>query len=542
MTIREINELRKSGKLQEALEVAEHEFSLNQNNYTASALFWCLYDISKQESEPNSLSSLYKRMKSLHEDYCSSEEYMPKSLTSIERRIDPISKEIKDALEKAKNNSLTTEVIQKCHKLFEDKALNKIYYPDFGWLIYYNLKYTPLNEASKRKQLLHSYLQLELPRPNLLHSLILGEAVKIEKNTPLKFRIRDFMLIWGWENIRPEDWEQFQSENGNIVASLVEKLISVYAKELETDIVSSPDEFNTLIDRALIRFPNNQNMPKYKAMALISLGMRDEALKYYKQLILKSPSKCYLWNQTSAVVEDLDLKIALLCKAISVERDESFLGGCRLNLAKALIAKGLFSNAKYEIDKYRDFYLSQSWSLKQEYHAVASMLPSDILSEENSSLYNEYLPTAEDFIYGAIPSQFAIKIEDKMLEDRNRPGRKFIQWTLRTKDETIRIRKPSKFGVDGRMNNGSTFDIKIHDGKVVWIKKSNSNPLEQNWIKKAEGLIRIRTDRNGKSYALLDGAYIGSKLLFDINDGESARIVAIQQEDNRWSAIELTKI
>ena len=42
MTIKEITNLRKSGRLQEALEAANNEFSKNSNIYTAGALFWCL--------------------------------------------------------------------------------------------------------------------------------------------------------------------------------------------------------------------------------------------------------------------------------------------------------------------------------------------------------------------------------------------------------------------------------------------------------------------------------------------------------------------
>ncbi|MCH5221278.1 MAG: hypothetical protein J1F05_02980 [Muribaculaceae bacterium] len=539
MTIKEINALRKAGHLEEALLAAEQEFSLNQNNYTAGALFWCLNDKCKSEEEQEIIASLYERMKSLYEDYCSGDEYMPRSLNTIERRLDPLSKELKNACEVAKAGSLTSDIIQKCHDSLENGELNENHYGDFGWLLYYNLRNTPLNDSTKRKQLLHYYLKLELPKPELLHSLILGEAVKVEKNTPLQFRIRDFMKLWGWENIRPEDWEQFQVDNGNTVTSLVEKLIAVYAKELETDNVESPDDFNELVDRALKKFPKNQNMPKYKAMALISLGKLDDALEYYKQLILKSASKCYLWNQASDLIDDIDLKIAFLCKALSVERDESFVGGCRLNLAKALFEKGLLNNAKYEVNKYREFYLSQGWGLKQDYRDVDAIIPHDIHAEDNAPMYEQYIPLAEEFIYSAIPAVFAIKIEDKQLEDRNRPGRKFTQWTLRTKDGPIRLKKPSKYGLDNRAKNGVPFDIKVHDGKIVWIKPSEQNPLEQDWIRVQEGTVKLRTDKNGKKYSILDGAYIGEKLLRNVTDEQRVKIVAIRQEDGRWSAISL---
>lgn len=49
MTIKEITALRKSGQLSQALAAAENEIAQNANNYTASALFWCLKDLAKQQ-------------------------------------------------------------------------------------------------------------------------------------------------------------------------------------------------------------------------------------------------------------------------------------------------------------------------------------------------------------------------------------------------------------------------------------------------------------------------------------------------------------
>ena len=65
MTIKEITNLRKSGRLQEALEAANNEFSKNSNIYTAGALFWCLYYLLKQQSDGDAQEML-ERMKALY--------------------------------------------------------------------------------------------------------------------------------------------------------------------------------------------------------------------------------------------------------------------------------------------------------------------------------------------------------------------------------------------------------------------------------------------------------------------------------------------
>ena len=497
MTIKEINELRKSGRLQESLAAAENEFSQNQNHYTCGALFWCLYDLLKQQTGDEATNTV-DRMKTLYNDFGAGDEYMQRALTTIQRISLPHYYEVKNALENAKSGSNIITTYKLIKKWYDDGELNQQLYQDFGWLTYYALKQTDLGAANFRKILLHQYLKLNLSRPSILHSRILGEAIKVEQSTPLLFRIRDFIKIWGLENLRSDDWEQFKTDDDKTIPSVVEKLITVYTKELKTDNVPAPTEFHDLVNRALVKYPSNQYMPFYKASVLKSQGEYDEALNYYKQLILKSPTKCYLWNQASALVTDVDLKIALLCKAISVEHDESFVGGCRLNIAKALIEKGLFSNAQDELKKYNDFYSSQGWSLKPEYHTIISQIPQDIILIDNTQLYNEYIPKAEEFIYSALPSVFAIKLEDRQLDDRYHPGQKFIQWTLRTKDGIFKLKKPSKFGINGRTKNGTPFDIKIQNERIVWIKMSGQNPLQQDWIKKCEGVIKIRTDKNKK--------------------------------------------
>lgn len=540
MTIKEITALRKSGKIEEALEAAQREFELNANNYTANALFWCLYDKSKTSVDNGALTSLYKQMMSLM-DYCGADEYMARSIAAIERRIDPVGMKIKEAIERAKTGANDIELLNKLRTDFGNESLSRNLYSDYGWLIYYNLKNLPLDDVENRKRLLHDYLKLNLPRPDLLHSLILLEAVKVEKHTPLQFRIRDFMRLWGWENLREDDWLQYQSDNGNTIPSLVEKLIAVYAKELKTDGVESPGEFEELVDKALRHYPNSQHMPFYKAMVLISKGRIPEAMEYYRKLILMSPSKFYLWHHLSALVEDVETKVAMLCKAINVEKDESFIGRCRLDLAKVLIEKGLFANAKYELEKYREFYQSHGWALKTEYRDVERLLPAGQNLQENGALYARYAKHAEEYVYSSIPSIFAIKVADKLVEDRNRPGRKYTQWTLRTAKGILSLKKPTKFGLDNRAPNGSPFDIKLYEGKIVCITQSYQNPLNQDWIKKVQGVIRLRIDRKGNPYAIINGVYVGTKLLKGIAEGDVVSVIGIRQDDGRWSALSLKK-
>lgn len=537
MTIQEITALRKSGRIEEALAAAETEFSRNANNYTTSALFWCLNTLYKGQ-EPEEMSETIERMKSLYHEHCEGDEYMQKALASAERKLMPHFKTVKDALEEVKNGGNAIDIHQRIFDLYNHGEIDPQLYSDLGWLIYYTLRSTPLDDARRRKTLLNQYFQLKLERPSLLHSLILGEGVKVEQNTPLQFRIRDFIHIWDLNNLREDDWSQFKTDDGNTLPSLVEKLIGVYAKELKTDGVASPDDFSDLVDTALQRFPNNQNMPYFKANVLISQGRKEEALKYYRDLILRFPSKFYLWMQVSELIDDSDLKIGLLSKALNCGTEEEFIGGVRLRMARTLIGKGMPSNGRYELDRYRSSYMAKGWRLKSEFLELFNSVSSVNPAENNQQVYNDYSPMAEQFIYSGLPEQIAVKVADRQLEDRNRPGRKFTQWTLRADKDIFRIKKPAKYGLPPRCPNGTSFSIKVLNDKIVWIKQNAELPA-LDWVREVTGKVRIVKDRNGNPYAIIQKVYVGAKLLSGIEDGQKIKVLAIKQEDGRWSALNI---
>lgn len=535
MTPSEINQLRKSGRLQEALAGAEKLILRTQDRYAVGALFWCLNELYKQQ-EGNEKTATVSRMKELYLNYCEGDRLMREKLEIAELSLIPHCKDVKEALRQAKDGEDAIALHQKIFDLHSRGEIDSKLFPDLGWLTYYVLKATDLNNALGRKRLLNEYLHLNLERPSLLHSLILDEAIKIERNTPLQFRIRDFIRFWGLNNLREEDWELYRTPDGNTLPSKVEKLIGVYAKELKTDAVEAPDEFAELVDKALERYPQSQNMPYFKAIVLLSKGQREEALNYYRDLILRFPSKAYLWEHTSKLIDDIDTKIALLCKAITIEDNEEFLVKIRLKMAELLIKKNLIPNAKYELEKYRQTCQTNGWHLKPEFHQINSQIANVTSVSDNRGLYSQYALQSDEFIYSSIPAATAVKVADRQLEDRNHPGRRFTQWTLRLADSTVQLRKPNKFGLNRRASNGTIYSVRIHNGKIVWIKPLDSIPTE-SWLKVVEGEVSPRIDRNGRQYARINNVYIGASLLSNLPESQVIKVLALRNSDGRWQAI-----
>lgn len=534
MTITEISTLRKNGKLEQATAAAEELFASRPDKFSAGALYWCLYEKSKSLAG-NELEELYHRMKELIDVHCPDDEIMLKSLPNVARRL-PANDNLRSLADDAKNNRNALAACRRLDELFRKGELPDWFRNEYGWAIFNTLKATDVNDAPNRKYLLHNYLKLELPRPSMLHSLILREAVKVEANTPREFRIRDFIALWGLENLQPDDWQSYKSENGNVSPSLVERLAIVYAKEMVTDRVQPSPEFCQMLDKALAQNPDNEHLIRAKANIYVVENQPQEAVKLYKNAILLYPSKQYLWKGCSELVDDPELRIALLCKAVNINVDESFLGKCRLALANLLIGKQLHSAAKAELDKIRHTYEAHGWALRWEFQSTERALPAGTAASDNSDLYAHYFAIADEFIYSDLPEKYAVKASERMVDDRNRPGRKVALWELATETDKLYLRKPRKYGLTQPVPDGAVLRYKVKGDRIVWIRACETAP-QLDWLRVAEGGVALRTDRKGNPYAIVDGIFVPARLLKDVAEGANVVVTGTRQPDGRWAAV-----
>lgn len=318
-----------------------------------------------------------------------------------EKEIWELRKEIKTATELARNRKYDGDLFDRLSALHKSGNLDPSLFLNFGWLIYYRLKHTPLSSVLPRKKLLIQYLGLYLERPSLLHSLILNEAIKLKKNSPSQFRFRDFVDLWGLVNLRDEDWEKFKPENGHSPNSLVENLIGEYVREIKKDRATASEDFGQLLEKAISIYRSNPHLPLYLPIVLESQGKKGEALDCYRNLLKRWPRKFFLWSRAEALLPrgDLEMRIALLSKAVTLVRDKSFLGDIRLRLAHLLHRKGLHHHAKHELDQYLHLYSSQGWHIKNWHDSLCRRIEADAPGvAPMPTPYDSFLPLATQFL------------------------------------------------------------------------------------------------------------------------------------------------
>lgn len=494
MPYTDINAMRKQGNLQQALVMAEAEYARRQEYHEAVALFWCLNDDLKL-TEGDEAVAIAERMRQLWQDHAPDNEVLAKTVDLALHSLTP-----------------------------EAQAERK------GWKLYKAVKIDrPLEE---KKAILFQYLKLGNPRPSLLHSLILKEALKIDREKPEDFDITVFAQMWDLQNLREDDWVQYQGEEGHTPYSLVEKVIGALVRELNTSDREPTSVLSPLLCQAIEQFPKNNHLPRYQAQVLIKLGQKDKAISKFKELLLKSPDKFYLWDDLADLIDDFDVKMGLFCGAITTGANDKFLPKVHLKLAEQLCNRQMYDNALTELEIYRDILQRNNWPLRSNFFAVYNRIPPNAVPADNRSLYNEYKAKAMAFIYAEMPTVIMVKTWEKK-EMQN--GKQNINWQLRSDQDVFWV-KPRRFRLDFRSPNGAMFRAKVDNGQVVWIEPTD---LTDNlpWLRQATGPLQIKQPGNGKLFAFVDGVYLPGTMIGTRTEGQQVTVTAIRNADDRWNAL-----
>lgn len=163
-----------------------------------------------------------------------------------------------------------------------------------GWSIYRRLKddSQPITSVEFR-QLLAQYLRLRaIPRPSLLHSLLLFQVVKYYAHLG-DFDFTTFFRMWGPEHLRAEDWKTARV-NDKWLPSLAERVLTRLFRALPDKFYQpinpneqfDPQLAHQLLDVFLSRPRINQRILK-RALSLAYFQHDQEAIARYKALIKK---------------------------------------------------------------------------------------------------------------------------------------------------------------------------------------------------------------------------------------------------------------
>ncbi|MCH5719898.1 DUF7017 domain-containing protein [Niabella hibiscisoli] len=186
------------------------------------------------------------------------------------------------------------------------------------------------------------------------HSEILNLAERfMEEND--EWRFLNFFKNWNPEHLRNDDWKETKKDE-NTYKPLATKAIKKAFEVLKSQTYEQ-DLFWLIqpYDTAIKLFPDDEWLLREKALLHLKNNELEWAIDIYKQLALELANKYYIWQEfSSCIISDSSLKIGMLSKALSLERNEDFLGDIHLDLAKVLISENLLENALVELEAYKN--------------------------------------------------------------------------------------------------------------------------------------------------------------------------------------------
>lgn len=302
--------------------------------------------------------------------------------------------------------------------------------------------------------------------------LNLAERFMIEND---EWRFLNFFKNWNPENLRNDDWKETKKDE-HTYKPLAIKAIKKVFEILKTE--TSEHNLSWIIqcyDTAVELFLNDEWLLREKALLHFKNQELETAINIYKQLTLKLSDEYYIWQElASCIVSDNSLKIGILSKALSLQKNENFLGDIRLDLAKTLIEENLLENALVELEAYRNHRKIKGWKLCPFFDKLyknVSLVKLNI--KNNQELYKRYILFAENFAYADIEWKEFVLV-DKWNDDKGKERLNF------TDGKTIEFAiSKNRFEVLRQLELGQIFKFKLHKQEI---KKEVENTY--SWMNK----------------------------------------------------------
>lgn len=240
------------------------------------------------------------------------------------------------------------------------------------------------------------------------HSKVLDLAERWMKDENA-YRFYSFFKKWNPAILMDADWKEKKGEQDGVVfKSLALKAIGSAkdaTSKLSDEQVGDLQWLIDLYDTAMKKYPDDDWNARAKGCLLLKAGHIEDARKIYKDLCQKMGERSYIWQEYADCWDDNATKVALLCKAISVENSDDFIGKIRIELARQLIIAGKRECAAIELSRCKKHYQEKGWNVPKDVNNLLESCGGEPSDEKanNTALYEENIPLAEDIAFAGIP-------------------------------------------------------------------------------------------------------------------------------------------
>lgn len=492
MPAKEIKELRQAGKLEEAYAMAKAELEADLLNIWGKRnLSWVLY--AQLDELASNLNSFIAKINEVRElDLPDSEEMFFDNLSIV------ISKAARVITHEA------TLDINKIHRLFD------------------------------------SIKELSLKRNSKWFSVLFNA---MHKGMKLSNRYIEFADWWDFKNFRPEDFQKGKMPNGKEVMAIAEQAYIAYAKHLlpkQTQngeiifIKEKAEAFLPVLSQIVEDYPQFQYPAYFNAKLLLALDNNDNMPESLLLFAKKKRNDFWVWEiLAEAFSSDPEKLFACYCKALSCKSPDEMLVGLRQKMARLLIVRKLYKEARTEIDLLVHARTEHGFKIPAEVTNWQAMdwYKTAVQSKSNFGFYKAYLPIAEALLFSDVPEEFVV-----------------VEFVNSDKKILNFIASETKFGFlkynrfFSEVKVGDTLKVRFQAGRneamhqLYTAIKVNDDNFKKQFMKELQGFVRIPA---GKPFGFMDDVFIHPSLVtkYKLTDGmefTGKAIKSYNQEKKQW--------
>ncbi|UCS94975.1 hypothetical protein KZP23_08175 [Echinicola marina] len=502
MSFREIKELRKTGKLEEALEMANQALETEPDNiWNKRAAAWVYYDYLKKSSQPDSFDAFKENLIKI------------KSLQLPED-------------EKMVFDNLAWQIGSMVF------GLHKLEHVDYG----------------KINGLLDIIKEFHFTKPSEAYSFIYKAFHKGYQNWSKYLEFADW---WNFENFLPEDYLKEEFKDKKIMAIAEQAYIAYSKKLLEGELVDPFGQERAIdknkikiflhqLDKIIEKRPEYQYPPYFKAKLLLALGDDENILSSFLPFAKQKRNDFWVWEVMAEIFPDeKEVQFACYCKALSLKTPEDFLVKLRQTFAGMLVERQMYNEAKTEIQKVVVTREQHEWKLpnqiiqwtEQDWYKSATP------NMDNKYLYSKHVKKAEEILFQDVPEEvIAVEFvnENKNILNFVKDKQKFGFFNYSGQLDKLQIGDILKVRFNGEGQDGFY--------KILSAKRAETDQASDA-IKYFEGTLRVIYPQN---FGFIEDVFIEPKLIQDnnISNGQIVKgkaILSFNKKKNEWGwkAIEL---
>jgi len=282
---------------------------------------------------------------------------------------------------------------------------------------------------------------------------------------------------WNLKNLMPKDFQSERTQEGKEMMSLAEQAYITYARKL-----------------------------------LPVTSYYGELIFIYLPFARKKRNNFWVWELLADVLSnDLDKVFSCYCRALSCKSPEEMLVKLRQKMASMFISKGLYNEAKTEIERLiksreiKEFKIPNeviSWQSQEWYKTAKS-------TKNNLHFYDLHLQDADMLLFSDIP-------EETVIVDYIQHDKKILNF----------LSSETHFGFFNyhkffdRLKIGDTLQVRFQGGTVGGIyhpytaRISNNPAFRAQFIKQFSGKVIMPAS---KAFAFVDDVYIHPTIVKQLN-------------------------